>query len=77
MKRKILFAAGLVCMIFSFHSCDELSNCQVCQQNIYDTSSGTLLTEGSDAEYCDAELVAIKAIGDVTAGGKTTKWECR
>ena len=77
MKRKILFVIGLICMTISFHSSDELSNCEVCQQNIYDNQTGSLVTEGNEAEYCDAELIAIKAIADVNVGGKTTNWECR
>ena len=77
MKRKILLSAGLVCMMISFHSCDKLGSCQTCSQNIYDSSSGSLITQGSDAEYCDAELVGIKATPPVTVGGKTTKWVCR
>jgi hypothetical protein len=77
MKRKILFTAGLICMMISFHSCDELSNCQVCQQNTYDNQSGDLINEGGETEYCDAELIAIKATPDVNVGGRTTKWECR
>lgn len=76
MKRKFVFAAGLFMMIFTFNSCDELSNCKVCQQNSYN-SSGGLITAGSETEYCDAELIAIQATPDATVGGVTTKWECR
>lgn len=77
MKKKILFGAGLLCMLISFHSCDELTNCKVCQQNTYDDASGDLINEGSETEYCDAALIRIQATPDVTVLGKTTKWECR
>ncbi|HEX2967989.1 MAG TPA: hypothetical protein VHO46_02710 [Bacteroidales bacterium] len=77
MKKKILLAAGLLCMCISFHSCDDLKDCEICQQNTYDNSSGDLLNEGSETEYCGAELVSIKATPDVNVGGRTTKWECR
>lgn len=76
MKKKILFAAGLLCMLISFHSC-ELSNCQVCNQVKYDNQSGDVISEGTEAEYCDGELLAIKATPDVPIGNTTTKWECR
>lgn len=76
MKRKLLFAFGLLLIAWSFTSCEDLKSCKVCQQNTYD-SSGTLLTEGSETEYCDAALVRIEATKDVTVLGVTTKWECR
>jgi hypothetical protein len=77
MKRKILLSVGLVCMMISFHSCDKLGNCQVCSQVKRDTSSGSIISEGNEAEYCDAELIAIKATPPVTVGNATTKYECR
>ncbi len=76
MKKKILFTAALLCMMISFHSCDKLSNCQVCKQVTRDSSSGNVISSGSEAEYCDAELIGIKATPPVTVGGQTTKWEC-
>jgi hypothetical protein len=77
MKKKILFTAAMLCMMISFHSCDKLSNCKVCQQNTYDDQSGSLLTQGSETEYCDAELIGIQATPDIHVGGRTTKWVCR
>lgn len=76
MKKKLLFVAGLSMMMISFHSCDQLKTCKVCAQNTYN-SSNTLITQGSESEYCDADLIAIEATKDVTIGGTTTKWECR
>jgi hypothetical protein len=74
MKRKLIFAASFIITTLSFNSCEE--SCKVCQQNTYN-SSGTLLSTGSDTEYCDAALLRIEATPDVTVGGITTKWVCR
>ena len=74
MKRKLMYAAGFLFITLSFTTCTK--NCKVCQQNTYN-SGGTLLTAGSETEYCDASLVAIEATKDVTVGGITTKWVCR
>jgi hypothetical protein len=74
MKRKLMYAAAFVLIALSFPSCQK--NCKVCQQNTYD-SGGTLLTTGSDTEYCDAYLLGIEATKDVTVAGVTTKWVCR
>jgi hypothetical protein len=76
MKKKLLFAAGLSLMMISFHSCDQLKNCQVCSENSYN-SSNVLISQQNEAEYCDADLISIKAKIPVTIGGTTTKWECR
>jgi len=74
MKRILLYAAGFVFIALSFTSCQK--NCKVCQQNTYN-SGGTLLTTGTDTEYCDASLLRIEATPDVTVLGVTTKWVCR
>jgi hypothetical protein len=76
MKRKLLYAAGFILIALSFTSCEGLKNCKICQQNTYN-SGGSLLTEGSETEYCDAALVRIQATPDVTVLGITTKWVCR
>ena len=72
MKRKLIFAASFILITLSFSSCEK--SCKVCQQNTYDGS--TLITSGSETEYCDAALLRIEATPDVTVLGKTTKWEC-
>jgi hypothetical protein len=74
MKRKLLYVAGFVCLVLAFSSCEK--NCKTCQQNTYN-SGGTLLTEGSGSEYCDASLLRIEATPDVTVLGVTTKWVCK
>jgi hypothetical protein len=74
MKKILLYAAGFIFVTVSFTSCTK--NCKVCQQNTYN-SGGTLLTSGTDQEYCDVELLGIENTKDVTIGGVTTKWVCR
>jgi hypothetical protein len=75
MKRKLFYAAGFIIIALSITSCEK--SCKVCQQNTYNTSTGALVTNGSEAEYCGTELIAIESTKDVTLGGTTTKWECR
>lgn len=74
MKRKLLYAAGFILIALSVTTCTK--NCKVCSQNTYN-SGGTLLTTGTDTEYCDAALISIEATPDVTVLGVTTKWVCR
>jgi hypothetical protein len=74
MKRKLLYAAGFVFIALSINSCSK--NCKTCQENTYD-SGGTLLTAGSETEYCDASLLRVENTPDVTVLGITTKWVCR
>ena len=76
MKRKLLYVLGFLFLIGAFNSCESIKNCKICQQNTYD-SSGDLLTEGSETEYCDASLVRIESTPDVTVLGVTTRWVCR
>ena len=74
MKRKLLYAAGFLFLALSMSTCTK--NCKVCQQNTYDANN-TLVTSGSETEYCDAALIGIEATPDVSVGGGTTKWVCR
>jgi hypothetical protein len=69
-----MYAAGFIFIALSVTTCTK--NCKVCSQNTYD-SSNTLLTTGTDTEYCDAALIRIEATPDVTILGVTTKWVCR
>lgn len=74
--KKILYAAALILITCTFSSCEILGDgCQVCQTVSYD--NGNPIAWGTEAEYCDEDLVAIKAIPPSTAGGVTTYWECR
>jgi hypothetical protein len=75
MKRKLIYAASFILLTLSFTQCQK--NCKVCQQNTYKESDGTLLTTGSETEYCDIALIGIENTKDVTVSGVTTKWVCR
>jgi hypothetical protein len=70
-----MYAAGFVFIALSFSSCQK--NCKVCQQNTYKESDGSLLTTGSETEYCDVALIGIENTSPVTVLGVTTKWVCR
>lgn len=48
--------------------------CQVCQTVSYE--NGNPIAWGTEAEYCDEELIAIKAMTPTTYNGVTTQWEC-
>jgi hypothetical protein len=78
MKRKILFATGFVLIALSFNSCEGLfGNCKICQENTYNETTGLLITEGPESEYCDARLLEVEAKRDETVGGITSRWVCR
>jgi len=74
MKRKLLYATGFLFIALSMSTCTK--NCKVCSQNTYDANN-TLITSGSETEYCDASLIRIEATPDVTVLGTTTKWVCK
>jgi len=75
MKRKLLYIACLLVVTCSFTSCDLLGDgCQICQTVSYE--NGNPIAWGTEAEYCDQELLAIKAIAPTTYNGVTTRWEC-
>jgi hypothetical protein len=74
MKRKLMYAAGFICLVLSFSSCEK--TCKVCQENTYDANN-KLITQGNDTEYCGVDLIAIEAKTSVTVGSVTTKWVCR
>lgn len=75
MKKKIIYVAGFVLIAWSVTACESLfSSCKNCKQVTY--SSGNIVSEGSETEYCGADLIKIQAIADVTVGNTTVKWEC-
>ncbi len=76
MKRKLFYALGFLFLVGASNSCDSIKNCKVCSQNTYD-SSNNLITEGSQTEYCDADLLSIEAKKDETVQGITSKWVCK
>ena len=75
MKRKLLFGASFIFIACAFTSCEALSDCGFCKNVTYE--NGSVINEGSETEYCGADLVAQKAIDPVTVGDRTTKVKCR
>lgn len=75
MKRKILYATGFVLMAVSLNSCEGLfESCKLCKTVTYENNN--VVSEGSETEYCGANLITIEATPPVVLGGRTTKWEC-
>jgi hypothetical protein len=78
MKRKLIYVAGFVLIAWSVTSCDSLfKNCKYCKQVQTDDATGNILWEGSESEYCGADLIKVEAIPDASALGKTMKYVCR
>ena len=75
MKRKILFGATFLFIIWAFTSCEKLTGCKVCKNVTYE--NGSVVNSGSETEYCGTELLTKEATPDVTVGSLTTKVECR
>lgn len=76
MKRTIIIAATFILFTIAFTSCETLGSCKICREITYQTGRG-IINEGPEAEYCDAELVAIETQADVIIGDKRYYWECR
>jgi hypothetical protein len=74
MKKKIIFGAFLLLLLVGAPACKD--TCSFCKAVTRD-SGGSVVTSGSETEYCGADLIAIKATPPVTIGGNTTKYECR
>ncbi len=75
MKRKIAYAAGVLLITCTFTACDLLGgSCQVCQTVSYENNNP--ISYGTEAEYCDNDLLTIKATPPSTINGVTTQWEC-
>jgi hypothetical protein len=76
MKRKIMYVAGFALIAWSVTACDSLfKSCKYCSQVTY--VSGNVTDQGTEAEYCGADLVKIQAIPDAGVGSTKVKWECR
>ena len=75
MKRRLLYASCFILLTCSFNACEILGDsCQTCQTVSYE--NGYPIGYGTEARFCDEELLAIKAIAPVTSNGVTIKWEC-
>ncbi len=76
MKRKIFLAITFIGMTVAFNSCEILGSCKICRQVTYNVGGG-VISEGPEAEYCDAALIAIEAKDDIIVGNTRISWECR
>lgn len=76
MKRKLIIAASFILMASAFTACTDgiFQNCKMCATNTYE--GGTLVIPGSEAEYCDAALIAKEATPDIPVGAQIIKVEC-
>ncbi|NSW93157.1 MAG: hypothetical protein HPY62_00435 [Bacteroidales bacterium] len=75
MRRKAVYILSLLLMTCLINSCEVLGNCKICRQVTY--IDGKVDYEGPEAEYCDAELIAIEAKPDIINGNTRLSWECR
>lgn len=76
MKKKFIGYTCLFLISVAFTSCEGLlDNCKVCSLNTYE--DGAKILSQSEAEYCDAELLAIQAIPAETDGNLVIRWECK
>ncbi|MCX6300589.1 MAG: hypothetical protein NTW82_00215 [Bacteroidia bacterium] len=76
MKKKVLYAAAFLFIVWAATSCEALDECKFCKMITTDNTSGSV-TEGFETEYCGAALITIEAKGPTTVGNSTTTWECR
>jgi hypothetical protein len=73
MKRKLIFASGLILIAIAFTACEK--TCKVCATNTYE--SGTLVIPGAESEYCGPDLLAKEATPDINVGVQSIRVECR
>jgi hypothetical protein len=75
MKRKLLFGATFLFLIWAATSCEAISGCKKCRDVIYE--GGSVLSSGPETEYCGTDLIKKEATPDLKVGTLTTKVECR
>jgi hypothetical protein len=76
MKKKLVFIGAFLLIMWSFTSCESLfQNCKFCKTVTYE--NGIVTNEGTESEYCGADLVKQEAIPDIVVGDLVTKVECR
>ena len=75
MKRKLIYCMFFLLMTLSFTACENLTGCKVCRQVTYVNEQ--IEQEGTETEYCGAELIAIEAASDIVTGNTRVAWECR
>jgi hypothetical protein len=75
MKRKILFGATFLFIVWSAASCEKLAGCKKCKDVTYN-NSGSVINSGPETEYCGTDLIVKEATKDYVLGTQTTKVEC-
>ncbi|TAL65159.1 MAG: hypothetical protein EPN88_09930 [Bacteroidetes bacterium] len=75
MKRKLLFGALFLFFVWAADSCTALKDCKFCKNVTYE--NGSVVSSGTETEYCGTDLITQEAKPDVTVGSLTTKVECR
>jgi hypothetical protein len=76
MNSKIKAGILFIFIALAFNSCEPLGTCKICREVTYEVGGG-VISEGPEAEYCDADLIAIEAKDDIIIGNKRYSWECR
>jgi hypothetical protein len=74
MKRKLLFGATFLFLVWAATSCEAISGCKKCKNVTYE--NGSVVSSSGETEYCGTDLIAKEATPDVTVGTITTKVEC-
>lgn len=73
MKKRLIFAVAFILIAISFNACE--GKCKFCKTVTYE--NGTVINEGSETEYCGADLIKKEATPDVVIGSLRTAVECR
>lgn len=77
MKRKTLFAVLFILLAWAASSCEDLMQCKKCRLVSTDSSTGEVIEDPNETEYCGASLIAIEATKPKTVGTVTTEYVCR
>jgi hypothetical protein len=74
MKRRLIYGAAFLFVMFSMTSCEAIGDCKVCQDVKYE--NGVVISASPETQYCGTELINQESRPDFTLGSVTTKVEC-
>jgi hypothetical protein len=77
MKKKIIIAVFFIFIAWAATSCEDLMQCKKCRLVSTNSSTGEVIEDPNETEYCGAQLIAIEATRPVVVGNVTTKHVCR
>jgi len=77
MKKKIIIAVFFIFIAGAATSCEDLMQCKKCRLVSTNSSTGEVIEDPNETEYCGAQLIAIEATRPVVVGNVTTKHVCR